>query len=207
MSDNLSFSIIQKTDDIPWSDVKNVILAAHQENMSRGLVVSTIGMNEEQLKNQIGEGVCFLAIKDSLESCSKTATIIGVAAIRMHNINTWYANGVTAHFIYGAVLPSYKGQGVYKALQKARYDYVSSLGVKCITTSTAEKNFRMREILKSQGFCPVRMFSVPGLNHYSIRWAKWLDKKPHSIWYIKARYLYSVLYAKMKNAKQAKDNK
>ena len=198
MSNDLIYRIVKKNDEISWDDVRNVIIEAHQENLSQGLVVSTTNMTSEQLKSQLGEGVCFLAVKDILSDNIKSNEIIGVAALKIHNVKTWYIKGPVVHFMFGAVLPKYKGLGVYRKLQEVRYEYVRNHSISCITTSTAEKNYRMRKILNSQDFFPVRMFSASGLDHYSIRWVKWLDKRPYSLWYLKYRYMRSLLYTKIR---------
>jgi len=194
----VSYTIIKKTDEIAWDDVRKVIIEAHQENLSHGLIVSTTSMTAEQLKSQLGEGICFLAIKDILSESTKIKEIIGVAALKIHDINTWYAKGTVAHFMFGAVLPEYKGYGIYRKLQETRYEYVRNHGVSCITTSTAEKNYRMKSILNSQGFCPVHLFSASALDHYSIRWVKWLDKRPFPLVYLKWRYMCSLIYTKLR---------
>ena len=198
MCNDILYSIIEKNDDFSWDEIRSVILKAHQENLSRGLVVSTTKMSVEQQKKQLGEGICFLAVKERQSEREKAGEIIGVAALKIHNINTWYAKGPVAHFMFDAVLPEYKGHGIYRKLFETRYDYVRNHSASCITISTAEKNFRMRTILDKQGFCPVRMFSVPGLNHYSIRWVKWLCNKPYPSCYIKFRYACSRFYTKIR---------
>lgn len=166
-------SVIEKSDSITWEMIRETIIAAHGNNLSKGLVVRSTTMTTEQLANQVGDGKCFVAIDEG--------RVVGVAAVRIKDCNQWFCHSKVAHFLLDAVLPEYQGTGIYSKLQQKRYEFVEKSHVDIITTNTAATNKRMTTMLPAHGFHRALMFKVVDTDHFSITWVKWLRNAPASI--------------------------
>ena len=162
--------IIEKPDSVSWEEIRNTLIEAHRENLKNGLVVRSTMLTSEQLREQVGDGQCFLAYDGD--------ELVGVSAVRIKQCNQWFCHGKVAHFLLDSVIIDYQGRGIYSLLQKARYSYVEEKGITIITTNTAENNKRMVSLLPKLGFHRAAMFHAIDTDHYSITWVKWLSEEP-----------------------------
>ena len=176
--------IVELLDDSSWEIVQSIIIKAHSDNISQGLVISSVLLSTEQLKRQLGQGKCFMAKKGD--------SVVGVAAVSIRNSNEWFSKDKIAHFMYDAILPDYRGQGIYRMLQEKRFEFVRQNSLSVVSTSTAANNKRMVKLLPKQGFKRAVFFRAPNLDHFSVKWVKWLDGRP-SFLHCQAHYLYSVI--------------
>ena len=168
-----SIIVIEKPDDVSWDAIHSTVIEAHQENIRKGLIVRSTLLTPEQMKRQLREGKCFVALDGE--------KIAGVAAVTIRQPHHWYAKENVAHFVFDAILPEYRGKGIYKLLQQKRYEFVKESGLNIITTNTAATNQRMVAMLPEHGFEPVVYFRVSGSDHDSITWARWLSKRPSKL--------------------------
>lgn len=162
--------IIEQPDSVSWEEIRNTLIEAHKENLKNGLVVRSTMLTPEQLREQVGDGKCFLAYDGD--------KLVGVAAVRIKQCHQWFCHGKVAHFLLDSVIIDYQGRGVYSLLQKSRYSYVEEKGISIITTHTAVNNQRMVSLLPKLGFRRASMFHAIDTDHYSIMWVKWLSDEP-----------------------------
>lgn len=165
--------VMERPDYVSWEDIRQTLADAHKNNINHGLVVRSTTLSGDQLREQVADGKCFVALDDD--------KVVGVAAVRIKPCNQWFFHGEVAHFLLGATLPNYQGKGIYSRLQECRYAYVKEKGVHIITTNTAANNERMVKMLPKHGFEQVVYFHGHGADHNSISWAKWLVGKPSKL--------------------------
>lgn len=182
--------ITEKTESVSWEEIKNTLREAHRDNLKNGLVVRSTMLNADQLREQVGDGKCFLAYDGD--------KLVGVSAVRIKLCNEWFCHGEVAHFLLDSVIIDYQGRGVYTLLQKARYSYVEEKGLTIITTHTAENNKRMVSLLPKLGFRRTALFHAIDTDHYSITWVKWLSEEPcmFTRWF---HYSESLVKSKLKH--------
>lgn len=65
--------------------------------------------------------------------------------------------GIELYVSDGYVLPEYRRQGIYKAMNAMIEDKYVAKGIKRITRYTQSANNRMQEFLKTQGYIPTRI--------------------------------------------------
>lgn len=179
--------VTERPDNISWEDIRKTLLDAHKNNISNGLVVRSTTLTGDQLREQVADGKCFVALDGN--------KVVGVAAVRIKPCDKWFCHGKAAHFLLGSVLSDYQGQGIYSQLQKGRYEYIEKEGISIITTNTAANNERMVRMLPKHGFHRAAMFHAADTDHFSITWVKWLKGEPSGFtrWY---HYALSVIKTK-----------
>lgn len=163
--------IIERPCSIGWEDIRQTLLDAHRKNLENGLVVRSTTLDADQLREQVADGKCYVALDGE--------KLVGIAAVRIKTCDQWYCHGKVAHFMLDSVLPDYQGMGIYSRLQEFRYAYVEAHGINVITTNTATRNERMINMLPQLGFHRGRLFKVADTNHFSITWVKWLSNEPN----------------------------
>ncbi len=180
--------VMERPDFISWEDIRQTLADAHKNNIKHGLVVRSTTLSGDQLRKQVADGKCFVALDGN--------KLVGVAAVRIKTYNKWFCQGKVAHFLLDSVLPDYQGAGIYSQLQKKRYEYIEEEGISIITTNTAANNERMVKMLPKHGFHRAIMFHASDTDHFSITWVKWLKDEPSciTIW---VHYLLSVIKVKL----------
>ena len=173
-----------KPDWLSWDEIQECQFLAHASNRKNGLHMHCQELTGVELEQNIGDGVCFVAIKgrDVIGTCS--VKIIG----KLKRWSWWNKDNRCAYFCMDAVLPEYQGKHVYSELQKMRYEYVRSHGLNVIEIDTAEYNINMLSLLKRQGFQKVSFSAYKNCNYYSIILAKWIDSPP-------SRFVIFIRYA------------
>ena len=180
--------VIERPDTVSWEDIRLSLVEAHTTNLRHGLVVRSTMLSADQLRNQVADGKCYVALDGD--------KLVGVAAVRIKSCHSWYCNGKVAHFLLDSVSTSYQGQGIYTLLQKKRYSYVQENDISVVTTNTAANNKRMVRMLPKHGFYRAVMFHAKDTDHFSITWVKWLKCKPS--WFNRLlHYAYSVVRSKI----------
>lgn len=172
--------IVEKPDWVSWEDIHNLLVEAHNENVSNGMIMRTVTQTGAELEERVGSGVCYIALEKG--------KLVGCAAIAVKDINTWFHKGQAAKLMLGAILPNYQGCGIYDMLQEKRYEYAKQYGVKVLMMDTAEHNTKMQHILKGKGFRYVSCFASPYSKHYSVVMAMWFDGCPFSKLYCWFKY-------------------
>ncbi len=162
--------ISERPDSVSWEDIRQALVEAHKKNLERGLIVRSTTLSAEQLREQVADGKCFVALDGG--------KVVGIAAVRIKSCNQWFCQEEVAHFLLDSVLTDYQGLGIYSLLQEKRYAYVNENGICIITTNTAANNERMVKMLPKQGFHRAVMFRITSSEHYSITWVQWLKGEP-----------------------------
>lgn len=163
--------VIEKPEWVPWDDIHEVLYAAHAENRSNGVVMQLPSLPGDEIGKLIDKGgKMFVALDGN--------RVIGTAAVRFRNVSTWCHSGDTAYLCFASVLPEYRGSGVYRSLCEARASYLDALGHRVYYADTHERNRRVQDILKKQGykFVAVKRYG----DHFNVLMIKWLDGCPFS---------------------------
>ena len=192
-----AIQIIVKPDWISWEEIHKLLLKAHQENISQGMIMRTVNMSGEELKERVGDGICFVAVNEENK-------LIGTGSVVFKNINTWFKKGKSGKLMLGAVLPEYQGRGVYSKLLSKRIEYTYHNGVDTVLMDTAEHNKKMQDILIKRGFQYVGCFASIHSKHYSVIMAKWFNQCPFSKNYCKCKFHLSMLKLKIRYKKGGK---
>ena len=152
-----------------YDEIHDVIYRAHEQNRKNGIYYRSSLLDGEGIKNKVGKGATFVAIKDN--------QVIGTGSVSIRKGKYWYDKGLpVAHFCLDAVLPEYQGKGIMKAIDNEREKYAVMNGARLIRSGTAEKNIIQNNKFKRTGFVPVDYLVTKGNDYYSVMYAKWLDE-------------------------------
>lgn len=185
-----NIQIIEKPDWVSWDEIHDLLSKAHQQNIANGMTMRTVNLSGAELKERVGGGCCYVALDDNY--------LIGVGSIQISYVNKWFAKGMVAKLMLGAVLPNYQGRGVYKMLLQKRIDYAQANHVGVVVMDTAEHNIKMQNILLKNGFRYVSCFVPKYSKHYSVIMAKWLEECPYSKWYCKWKFWLQMTKMKLR---------
>lgn len=186
MKKDASIKIIEKPDWVSWDEIHNVLWKAHEQNRQKGIVMQLPTRSAEELQKYVGEGKMFVAINDD--------KVIGTLALVIKEGKQWYNRGSYGYVCLGAVLPDYSGKGVFRLLYDQTEKEAMRLNLSVLIRSTNHKNSRMLKISKKEGYHFVAYRACP--DHFNIVRAKWLNKCPYPMWYLKIRFQLSKLYLK-----------
>ena len=152
-----------------YDEIHDVIYRAHEQNRKNGIYYRSSLLDGEGIKNKVGKGATFVAIKDN--------QVIGTGSVSIRKGKYWYDKGLpVAHFCLDAVLPEYQGKGIMNRLDKQREQFAISSGAKLIRTGTAEKNVIQRNRYIKMGLIPVDFLVTKGNSYFSVMYVKWLDE-------------------------------
>lgn len=184
----MTIRIVEKPIDYPWDEIRKVIYLAHESNRERGLDIRNAHLSAVELETSIGpDGICILAMDDD--------KLIGTCSIAFKDVNTWYMKGRVAYLTLDAVLPEYKGQGVFRILEEKRLEIIQESGVEAAYINIAESNTIRRKIALKYGFKEVEVRYNPFNPHNYMTYCKWFTKQPVSSMRIFTHYYYQ--YAKL----------
>jgi GNAT superfamily N-acetyltransferase len=187
---NPEIKIIEKPDWVSWDDIHEVLWKAHAENRKKGINMALPTLSGDKIEEKIISegGKIFLAIEGD--------KIVGTLALIVKSGKRWYNYGQYGYLCFGAVLPEYSGKGIYRSLYQLVETTAKQMELSVLTRDTNEKNARMLKITKQEGYHFVAIKACE--DHFNIVRAKWLEECPYSMWYIKTRYLTSVLLTKLR---------
>lgn len=175
--------VIEKTENISWDCIHDLLLRAHTENISKGIKMRTANMTGDELKERIGDGKCFVALDEQ-------GNVVATAAVSIKDCQYWFAkNKKVAYFMLLAILPEYRGAGIMKMLDEKRMEFVVANNLDVILMDTAEGNTKMIDIKLAHGYKKVSLNKSLYSKHYSVILAKWLHECPYSEAYIRCRYI------------------
>ena len=190
---NTGIQILQKPSTVSWLQVKNCLMEAHAQNREKGIVMSHPLWPPEQIGAFVEEsGVMFVAMDGE--------KLVGTLGVKERTGNYWFTRDSFGYLCFGSLLPDYRGQGIYKALNDACEAYIRQKGYQVFALDTHVKNRHMQEISLRSGFRLVRFYHVSGdLPHNCVMMAKWVDACPYSAAYCKWQFFVSKLkaYAKI----------
>ena len=181
--------IIEKPDWVSWDEIHDVLVKAHAQNRANGINMRKPTLQGEEIAKEISkEGKMFVAMEGN--------KIVGTLALIKKEGNKWYNSCKYGYLCYGAVLPEYSGKGVYRSLYQVAEATAIQDGLLVLTRDTNERNARMLKITQKEGYHLVDFKACK--DHFNIIRAKWLDKSPYPLWYIKARYICSKFFKKVR---------
>ena len=167
--------IMEKPDYVSWDEIHDVLWAAHKENRDAGMHMKYPNLPSDQLEGLLGDrGHCFVALDGR--------KVVGTCSYRVFKRKRWYTGRQdVVSLILDALLPEYRGKGIYPKLYHYREEQLKELGFNLIDMDTAEKNEKIQQLFLKDGFRYVD-YMVYQSPHYSIVMAKWLNGCPFSKW-------------------------
>ncbi len=166
------FTVVEKPDDVSWDAIAECQQIAHRTNHLKGIDQLCSHLNGEQLKEKVGDGICYVAIDSARR-------VIGMAVLQQRILNTWYYKGPAALHSFEAIIPEWRGKGVYKALYDLRECEKKKRGLSFSFLTTAENNKTICEMYKRKGFRKIALTpSTEGANYYSVVLANWENGCP-----------------------------
>ena len=186
--------IVSKPDAVSWDEISRVVYLSHAKNRENGLDIRNANLTGKEIEERLGnEGKCFIARKTS------DGTIIATASVAFHKLDRWYAHGLFAYLTLEAVLPEWSGQHIFSLLSLERMKHVNSLHCDGTYMYVAEGNTLRRHIANKEGFISVAIDRTEYNRHNYLTYVKWLGNKPHSLFYIRTRYVFNWIKLKLKN--------
>lgn len=178
--------VMMKPERVSWEDIHALLLAAHQKNISRGMVMKATQLPGAELESRIGrDGRCIVALAGD--------KLVGTTSVGFYTGRHWYDRGkLVAHSMFSALLPRYQGIGIREDMNQLRDEYVKEVGAEIMQADTPTGNTIVRENARRHGFREVAYRSFPG--HYSVIFVKWYGGCPFPAWYCRLRFLLSRFY-------------
>lgn len=183
-----SIRIIEKPEWISWKMIKDCLVEAHADNLKKGIKMLHMGLSSEEIKDKIGSNGFVLVALDGEK-------LVGTAAILEKNSSLWYTNGPYAYLGFAGIIPEYRGMGIYKELTTKRESYARQKGFSVIVFNTNEKNERVQNVAKQNGYLYVNYTLSSTRDHYDVYMAKWLGSCPFTKSYCRRRFLISRMKA------------
>jgi len=191
--DMSNIRIIEKTDDITYSQICDILKSAHKKAIDEsGIEISTNNITPEELEEKISSlnGVIFVAIVDG--------RAVATTSVTTRLINRWFAKGLVASTRFTATLPEYQRRGIARKLKEKAISYSIKKGYYAMMSTIAENNIPSYNLQISEGYTPVDFIKFTNINHCSIRLIKWLGERPYPICYCKLRYICKKIYVKLR---------
>lgn len=181
--------IVEKPDWVSWDGIHGVLYEAHAENRSKGINMRKPSLPGEEIKKEIGDDGVMLVAMDGEK-------VVGTAALLVKKGNAWYNKEVYGYLCFDAIIPSYRGKGIYGALCEKREEIARKKGIDRLSFDTHLDNTPVIGINKKQGFKPV---SIKVLHdHWNVVLFKWLDGCPFSEKRIERKYKMSGLLTRIR---------
>lgn len=180
--------IIEKPDWVSWEDIRQCLIEAHSENLEKGIMMLHTTLPADKLEEIVTPNGCLLVALDGKK-------LVGTAAILQKSSNSWYTSGPYAYLGFAGVIPAYKGRGIYKDLTLKREEYARQRGFSVLVFNTNEKNQRVQQVAKKNGFVYVDYKMSSTRDHFDVYMAKWLTPIPFSLLHCRLRYLTSKVSA------------
>ena len=182
MSELASVTIIEKPESVSWDEIRQVIWTSHAENRTQGIVVRNATLSAEDIREKIeSDGKMFVALVDG--------QVVGTVAVVPRRFQLWCGDGVYAYACFGAVLPAWRGKGVYRELCRVQEEYVRAHGYRWMMFDVHERNERLLEIGRESGY------ELVGCQywgeHFSYLMVKWLAEEAPSALQCRTRFALS----------------
>ena len=165
--------VVERPESVSWEEISGLLRRAHAQNVANGIKLPYPFLAPEELKAKTeGEGGKMLV-------ALLNGKLVGTAAIKViSRDNFWFGGGDFAYCFLAAVSPECTGRGVYRRLVEAREHIARDWGVNRLLFDTDERNARVMEIMKKNGFRAVD-YRIRE-DHNSIIFVKWLNGSPYS---------------------------
>lgn len=175
-----------KPEWVSWDAIHECEKKAHQVNNDKGYYMKIQDTSGEDLKEYIGDGVCFVALDGN--------DVVGVVALKYRHINRWWTDGKPIFWsCLSAVLPEYRGS-VNLDLEMMKNKYFKESDIDIMAFGTAEANTLVQKMALRSGSRYVQYSaSGKGSSHYSVVMARWKNGCPYSDWYCNFMFKLSKL--------------
>ena len=178
-----------KPDWISWGEVCECIHKANVVNDKKGFHMIFANKAPEDIKNDLKNGFCFVALHDN--------KVVGTTSYKIMNIKKWWACGKVIYYSYDGILPKYRGTDVYFGLSDLRDKYVRESGIKIHQFHTAEHNKTVIKINKIYGYKLVQLHPTgKGADYYSVAMVRWDDGCPFPDWFVSFMFNLSKIVSK-----------
>lgn len=164
--------VTERPETVSWEAISSVLRTAHMENVKNGIVLPYPHLSPDELREKVEGrgGKMFVAL------CA--GKLIATGAVAIIEKNLWCGTGKYAYCFLASVLPEYKGMGAYRRIETEQEKYASAQGVMRCMFDTDERNQRILEISKRNGYRLVEFRVREGRN--SVVLVKWLEECPFS---------------------------
>ncbi|MBR1541231.1 MAG: GNAT family N-acetyltransferase [Bacteroidaceae bacterium] len=182
--------IMKKPDWVSWDNVQECQRKAHEVNRKKGVDMNCSHLTGEQLKKDVGDGICFVALDGK--------TVVGTCSYKNSSIKRWWCKGNSAYLCMDAVIPEYQGLKIYSQLCEVRNESIEKdARATTIWINTAEKNTKLQQIYLKNGYQRVQFsYTGPEALYYSVILAKWPKMTTVERSYLRLMYWLSKLVIK-----------
>lgn len=180
---------MEKPDWVSWEDVCECIRKANAVNDKKGFHMSFASHSPEEMKNEIRNGACFVAISDN--------KVVGTLGYSIRKLRRWWVFGNVIYYVNDGILPEYRGTDVYFGLSELRDNAIKKTGIRINQFNTAEQNKAVIKINKLYGYKLVQFTPTKkGADYYSVTMVRWDDGCPFPDWFLNFMYNLSRLVSK-----------
>ena len=137
----------------------------------------------------------FLAPKGKMFVAVSGSRVIGTIASVEKKAEFWFGKGVFVYCCFAAVLPEYRGQGIYGKLMNLQEKVASSQGIDKLLFNTHPENSRVIQAAAKNGYKKVSF--VFGSDSPWVYMVKWINGAPYS------DFRLNVIYGCMKTFRTA----
>lgn len=182
--------IKEKPSFISWDKIHEALWYAHKDNREKGINMAIPTLSGDKIRDKIEEenGKMFVALEED--------KVVATGAILIKKLSLWCGKDKYAYLCLGSVLPDYGRLGIYREMRLIRENEAMAKGINLIVFDTHEKNHRMLDISKKNGYIPIDIKVCK--DHYNIIMVKWLKGCPYSDLYCKCQYLLRKCYRKIR---------
>lgn len=176
---NENVTIVEKSSNISWDTIHDVLLKAHQYNREKGIIMGHQRLSGNEIKELLGnEGRMFVALSNDC--------VVGTAAVKPKETSFWFGRSVFAYLCFDGIIPEYTGKGIYKCFNNKRENYAKSLGIDKLMLNTHPLNKRVIDVSLRSGYRLVRYSKFDVYSYVYL--VKWLNGCPYSD--LRCRYEY-----------------
>jgi len=188
----MSIKVIEKPDFVGWDELAECQRLAHESNMVDGVHMQCADYTTEELRNAVKDGVTFVALDEN-------DGLAGMLSVEYRGVDRWWHKGKGAYICYVAVLPRYKGCGVYRKLSQKAEEKIDTDGVAVEYLNTHIGNKAAQRAYKKDGYRKVRFSPGSGTDYYSVEMAKWIGGRAKnniicSLMYCLTEIIVRILY-------------
>lgn len=182
-------NVMIKPDNISWEELAYCQQKAHEVNHSNSVIMNCSTFTGKQLQEAVKNGITLVATND-------TGDLMGTLSICWNEVNRLWYRGLAAYICFVAVLPEYKGKGVYRELANYATNEIKKRGINVEYLNTHEKNYTARRIYENNGYRCVRFSPGSGTDYYSIEMAKFLNGRKKKV-SMQIMFLLSEFYVRL----------
>lgn len=185
--ENKAFQIIPRPENISWEEIRQTIWQAHAGNRTKGIYMRHFQLSAEEIRERIEAegGEMFVAVAGG--------RVIGTAAVVPRYFRLWCGEGMYAYCCFAAVLPAWRGKGIYRELCQVRESYARARSFRWMLFEIHQRNERLLTISRQIGCRPVGCQYWD--DHYNHLMVKWLVGMPPSRFQCAFRFALSRLRA------------